>query len=125
MKSIRHFFTAGLAAIAVTLLAVPGCAVTGLPGASQSATLSPEKQISVAIAAVKGVRAVADQLLVTKKITATQAQDVQDKADIARKSLDVARSLIGTDTSTAVAKLNAATLILAELNEFLIAKGGS
>jgi len=125
MKSIRHFLTAGLAAIAVTLLAVPGCAITGLPGSSQSAILSPEKQISVAIAAVKGVRAVADQLLVTKKITATQAQEVQDKADIARKSLDVARSLIGTDTSTAVAKLNAATLILAELNEFLIAKGGS
>jgi hypothetical protein len=125
MKHLRHFFTAGLAALAVSLLAVPGCAMTGMPGTSQSAALSPVKQISVGIAAVKGVRVLADQLLVTKKITAAQAQNVQERADIARASLDIARSLIGTDTSSAVAKLNAATLILAELNEFLISKGGS
>lgn len=125
MKSLRHFFTAGLAALAVTLLAVPGCALTGLPGTSQSATLSPEKQISVGIAAVKGVRVLADQLLVQKKISAAQAQDVQGKADIARQALDLARVMLATDATSAVAKLNAATLILSELNEFLIAKGAS
>jgi hypothetical protein len=122
MKNIRHFFAAGLAALAVTLLCVPGCAVTGT-GASQSAALSPEKQISVGIAAVKGVRVLGDQLLVAKKITASQAQEVQDKADVARQSLDLARTLLATDTSTAVAKLNAAQVILAQLNDYLIARG--
>lgn len=122
--SFKNLMGTAIALMAVALLALSACS-TSPPGTSTEAiqAANAKVQISVGIAAVKGVRVLGDQLLLAKKITPDVAQSVQDKADVARQTLVMARSLLTTDTSTALAKLNAAQLILADLNELLTSKG--
>lgn len=120
-----------LAAAAAALISVaPGCASPPAGATTQEQVMAQTRQaVVVGIAAVKGVRTVGDQLLLSKQINATQAQDIQDKCNQARVLLDAARALLksGTavDLSTAQGKLNVAQMLLTAASDFLAQHGGT
>lgn len=117
-------------AAAALIMAAPGCTtvpVDGSPGVQLSAAAQAKIAVSVGISAVKGVRAVGDQLLLSKVINAAEAQRIQSQCNEARAYLDAARSLLATgmavDLSTAQGKLLAAQTLLAAANDFFTSKG--
>lgn len=130
MTTFRKLTGCVLAALAACVIAAaPGC-TTMAPG-SGTTQLDPGAQakvaVSVGISAVKGVRAIGDQLLLTKVINAAEAQRIQDQCNEARALLDAARALLQTgsmmDLSTAQGKLLAAQALIVAANDFFTAKG--
>lgn len=118
MKPFRLFISL-LLATAFAALAV-GCASFGVP--------TPEtfkENLAVAVTTNQAVRETAVTLLATGKITAADAQNIQDQANVAREGLNVARSLSGSDLASATGRLQATTAALKALQAYLIAKQGA
>lgn len=95
------------------------CACANL-GVSTPDTLN--EKIAVAISAVTAVRSTATALVQAKKITADDAQNVQDGADNARKGIEVARTLGRINMAAADSKLSAVTASIRALNDYLAAR---
>ena len=95
-----------------------GCASLGMQ--------SPEtfnQRAAAATITVTGIRATATDLLRAKSITADDAQNVQDQADVARKGIDVARTVYKTDPAGADARLTATITVLQALQTYLRTRG--
>ena len=103
----------------IVLTLVLGCAQLGLP---QAQTF--DQKLAVGYATVTAIRTSATTLLAAKKITADDAQHVQDQANNARAGLDIARATAVTDPAAANAKLTAVRTALTALNAYLISKQG-
>lgn len=96
------------------LLALAGCASIGVP--------KPQTFNESALSAYSTVTAARDTttlLLKAGKISATDAQNVQNQADNVREGIDIARRLYVTKPDDAQDKLTAALQILTVLNEYL------
>jgi hypothetical protein len=100
--------------LAAVIVFLSACASMGVP--------SPQnfgEQLAVGISTVTEVRNSAGTLLVAKKISADDAQNVQTQADNARAALDVARSMRATDPGGAQTKLTTTITILQGLKAYL------
>lgn len=113
MRSARNYLF--LFFIAAMLSA---CAQIGLPTAETF-----NERLAVGYATVTTVRQSATTLLVAKKITAADGQNVLDQTDNARAGLDVARTLSKIDLKAADAKLTAIRTILTGLQTYLASRG--
>lgn len=105
-------------ALVLTLM-LAGCAQLGLAPAETF-----NQRLAVGYSTVTAVRQSATTLLVAKKITAEDAQNVQRQADNARAGLDIARGLEKTDPTAANAKLLAVRTALTALQAYLVSKEG-
>ncbi len=94
------------------------CAQVGLPNADTF-----NQKLAVAYSAVTQVRTTATTLLQAKKISADDAQNVNNQADHARAGLDIARAVSKTDLTAADAKLTAVHTVLTALSAYLATKG--
>ena len=100
-----------------TILA--SCAPLGVP--------EPEtfnQKVAAAQIAVTGVRSATLDLLRAGQISAKDAQNMQDHADVGRKSIDVARQIYATDPAAADARLSAAIAALEAARAYLRSRGG-
>jgi hypothetical protein len=96
-------------------------------GCAQMGVASPNtfnEKLAVAVAANTEVRSTAAVLLQAGKISAEDAKNVLAQTDVARQGLDVARSMAGTDLSTATSRLEATTAALKALQTYLTLKQG-
>lgn len=101
----------------IIALALTACAQLGIP--------KPEtfnERLAVGYSTVTTVRQTATTLLQAKKITADDAQNVQQQADNARAGLDIARTISKTDAKAADAKLTAVRSALTALQAYLATK---
>ena len=94
------------------------CAQLGLPSAGTF-----NERLAVGYTTVTTVRQSATTLLVAKKITADDAQNVLSQTDNARAGLDIARTMSKADPKAADAKLTAIRTILTGLQTYLTSKG--
>lgn len=106
--------------LAVVLTAVQGCAALGVPPADTF-----NKQLAVSVAINTEIRGTATTLLQLGKISRADAENVLAQTDVAREGLNVARSLSGTDLTSATGRLEATTAALRALQAYLIAKQGA
>lgn len=107
MRTYRSF-------AAFLLLSLTACAQLGLPTPQTF-----EERLTVGISSVTAARQTALTLLQANKISADDAQNVQDQADNVRQALDIARSLKAANLSAAEDKLSAAISALNVLNTYL------
>lgn len=107
-----------LALILVLAAAFSGCAQLGLPTPQ-----TMNEKIAAAQGSVTQVRSSATQLLVAKKITSTDAENVLKSTDAAAEGVAVARTIATTDPAGANFKLTAAVTILTALQTYLATKG--
>jgi len=101
----------------VALLLIVGCETLGIA--------KPEtfkEKLAVGYVTVTAVRQSATTLLTAKRLTADDAQNVQDQANNARAGLDIARGLEKTDPKAADAKLTAIRTALTALQAYLTAR---
>jgi len=87
--------------------------------------LKPEtfnQRLAVGYGTVTTIRQTATTLLQAKKISADDAQNVQNQADNARAGLDIARTIGKTDEKAADAKLASVTTALRALQTYLATK---
>lgn len=106
-----------LRTLVISLAFLPACAQLGLETPETFAD-----KLAVGYGSVTTARATAKTLVSQKVITPDDAQNVQDQADNFRAGLDIARKIQTTDPTTAAAKLNAVTLGLAALTDYLATK---
>lgn len=99
------------------LAATPGCSTLGVPTPQTT-----QERTVVVMAAVAGVREAALALLTAKKITAGDAQNVQQQADNIRAGVVIAQSLLASDPSAADAKLQQTRAMLIALQAYLATK---
>ena len=100
--------------------------VTLICACSQMGVTSPttfNEKLAIAYGTVTQVRTTATTLLKSGKIKADDAQNVLNQTDNARAGLDIARSMSGTDISTANGKLTAVETVLSSLSTYLSTKG--
>lgn len=103
--------------LAIAIMLLSACAQLGIP--------KPEtfnERLAVGYSTVTAVRQTATTLLQAKKISADDAQNVQNQADNARAGLDIARTISKTDLKAADAKLNAVHTALTALQSYLATK---
>jgi hypothetical protein len=105
-----------LACIALALLTA--CAALGLPTPE-----TPAQRIAATVTAVTAVRQSATTLLVAKKISVEDAENVQRQADTVVAGAQVARSMLTVDPKAADAKLQQTRTVLLALQQYLAAKG--
>lgn len=101
--------------LAALLLAA--CAQLGAP--------APEtlpQRIAVTVSTVTAVRESATSLLVAKRISVADAENVQRQADTVVAGAQVARSLASADPAAADAKLQQVRAVLLALQSYLLAK---
>ena len=96
---------------------LPACAQLGVPTADTF-----NQKLAVAIGSVTAVRETATTLLKAQKITADDAQNVQDGANNARTGIEVARTLSKANMTAADNKLTAVSTALQALNAYLAAR---
>ncbi len=101
----------------VLLLLLAGCAQLGI----QPQTFN--EKLAVAVTTVTTVRTSTTALLQAGKITAADAQNVQNQANTAREGLDLARTINATNPQGAADKLSAATAVLTALQGYISSKG--
>lgn len=97
-----------------------GCAQLGIAPADTF-----NKQLAVSVAINTEIRGTATTLLQLGKISRADAENVLAQTDVAREGLNVARSLSGTDLTSATGRLEATTAALRALQAYLIAKQGA
>lgn len=97
--------------IYILLALVVGCAALGLPTPQ-----SFNEKLLAAYSGVTTVRAGGDALIVAKKISSADAENVQKQADNVRAGLDIASSM--QDPTLAAAKLNSTVAILTALQAY-------
>lgn len=115
---MKQFFRSIICVVLFAL--VVGCAALGSP--------TPDtfnQKLAVAVASVSEVRGTAVTLLAVKKISVSDAKNIQAQADVAREGLDVARSMSGTNLSDATTRLEVANTALKALQAYLITKQGT
>lgn len=95
----------------ILLVLVVGCAALGLPTPQ-----SFNEKLLTAYSGVTTVRAAGDALIVAKKISSADAENVQKQADNVRAGLDIASSM--QDSTLAAAKLNSTVAILTALQAY-------
>lgn len=109
------------AALALAALAAfAGCAQLGVPTPETTA-----ERIAVTVVSVTAVRQSAQTLLVARKITPDDAENVQRQADNVIAGAQIARSLIGSDPAAADAKLQQTRQVLLALQAYLAAREGA
>lgn len=108
-----------LALIACSLIAM--VAMNGCPGFAPKPESFNEK-MAWSIASVTFVRETATSFLAADKITADEAQTLQDRANNARTVLDAAERLLAIDFSGATAKLEVTRLLLQSLRDYLVCR---
>jgi hypothetical protein len=96
------------------------CAQLGLPTAQTF-----NQKLAVGYGTVTTARNTAATLLTAGKITADDAQNVQNQADNIRAGLDIARQMNKTDPTGAGTKLDATIAALQLLQTYLTSKGGN
>lgn len=109
-----------MCSLAAVILVLSACSSMGL--------VSPQtfnEKVAVAYASVTQVRSAATTLVVSKKITKADAQNVQTQADAARAGIDVARTLHKTDIAAGATKLTTVLQSLEALQAYLQSKGGA
>jgi hypothetical protein len=102
--------------LAVALLI--GCTTMGMPKPKTF-----DDNVAVSLISVTQVRKATGVLLAAGKITAADAQNVQNQADVAREGINVARAISATDPTAAQTKLTAAITVLQALDAYLASKG--
>lgn len=88
-------------------------------------TLIPKtfnERLATGYVTVTTVRQTTTSLLVARKISADDAQNVQNQANLAREGLDLAQKLNETIPMAAEDKLSATLVILQSLESYLAAK---
>lgn len=93
------------------LILVVGCAALGLPTPQ-----SFNERLLAGYSGVTTVRAGGDALIVAKKISSADAENVQKQADNVRAGLDIASSM--KDPTLASAKLNSTVAVLTALQAY-------
>lgn len=96
------------------LVLLTACASLGLPTAKTF-----NERVAVAYGTVTTVREATASLLVAKKITAGDAQNIQQQANTAREGIELARSVASTNPGDADTKLAAAITVLTALQTYL------
>jgi hypothetical protein len=102
------------------LVLISGCAYLGLPTPTTF-----NERLASAYGTVTTIRQTTTTLLVAKKITADDAQNVQNQADAARSALDVSAAVFKTDPAAGNNKLAATITLLTSLQAYLATKKGS
>ena len=104
----------------LVLVLLAGCAALGVPPAD-----TYNKQLAGAYTAVTAARQETLTLLQAGKITADDAQNVQNQADAIRAGLDVsAVAFKGGDSAAATTKLDSTITVLKALQSYLLIKKG-
>ncbi len=117
---IRNALASGLLALmmtgiaAVPLVGMSGCEVLGVPAATTF-----KERTALALTQVTAVRESAASLLAADKISAADAQNIQDQANNARAAIDIAISYEATDPTQAENRLAAAQAVVAALKTYL------
>ena len=106
-------------AAALALSFLSACGTLGIPTAQTF-----NERVASGYSAVTAARKSATTLLIAKKISAADAQNVQSQADNARAALDIARNVYSTDPKAGEDKLLAAQAVLQALRSYLLAKEG-
>lgn len=96
---------------------LPACTMLGLATPETFA-----QKLAVGYATVTEARTVGTKLLVAKKISVADAENIQEQADVARKGLDVAREISKTSPTAADSKLSSVTAGLRALQTYLASK---
>lgn len=103
------------ASLVLTLLV--GCTALGVPTAQ-----SFNEKMIVGYSTVTAVRTTATQLLVIKKISASDGENVLVATDAAKVGLDTAREIAKTDQTAAESKLNSIRTVLTALSTYLASR---
>lgn len=101
------------------LILLAGCASLGLPTPTTF-----NERLAAAYSTVEGVRSEADALLLAKRITPDDAQNIQNQATSARSALDVASLAFIRDPAAADTKLTATITALTALQGYLATRRG-
>lgn len=96
------------------LMLIAGCASLGIP---QADTFN--KKEAVAITTVTAIRSTALTLLTSGKISADDAQNIQDQADNAREAIVVADTLHAADPNAGADRLTAIITSLTAIQTYL------
>lgn len=81
------------------------------------------ERLAAGYTTVTGIRNTAGTLLVSGKITVSDAENVQQQADNARTGLDLARQIYSDDAPAGTAKLDSVVVALTALEAYLRTKG--
>lgn len=115
MRSIRKTFYSMLA----VCMLITACTQVGLAPAD-----SFDQKLAYGYGAVAAVRTSAAQAVTAGTISTADARSVLAVTDTARATLDAAGTAnVAGDTSTALGKLAAASALIAQLQQFLTARG--
>lgn len=104
---------------------IAGCVLVIITGCAQLGIATPEtlsQRIAVTVATVTTVRQTATTLLVAKKISADDAQNIQSQADNVVAGAVIARNLAPVDPAAADAKLQQTRAVLLALQSYLASK---
>lgn len=104
---------------AALALLITACSALGL---AKPETFN--EKAAVAISSVTAVRQTATALLTAEKITAADAQNIQDQANNARAGIQVAISINATDPAAAENRITAVLVGLNALTAYLTAQQG-
>jgi hypothetical protein len=113
MFALRSLFLA-------SMLALVSCAQLGLPTATTF-----QERLTAGYALNAEVRQSAATLLMVKKITVDDAQNILDQTNTARAGLDVARDIGKTDPKAGDTKLTSIRTVLVALQTYLAVKKGN
>lgn len=105
--------------LVAALLAFVLVACTSL-GAPAPQTLN--ERIAVTVTAVTAVRQSATSLLVAKKLSVQDAENIQQQADNVVAGAQIARTIAGVDPAAADAKLQQTRAVLLALQAYLASK---
>lgn len=100
------------------IVILTACQALGVPVPSTF-----NEKAAAAITTVTSVRNTAGNLLISRKISADDAQNVQDQADNARAGIEIAIQIHATDPGTAENRLTAVLTGLNAISEYLVTKG--
>lgn len=100
-----------------TLAVLSACSALGVPTPQTT-----EERIVVTMSTVTGVREASLALLTAKKITAADAQNIQQQADNVRAGTVIAQAMLATDPTAADAKLQQTRAMLIALQAYLATK---
>ena len=103
--------------LAFLFMLLAACTTLGVPSPETT-----EERIVVTMNAVIAARNSATALLTAKKISAADAENVQQQADNVRAGALIARSMLATDRTAADAKLQQVRTALVALQAYLATK---
>lgn len=115
---MKPFSISRIIGVLTIALSASSCSSLGFP-----ATQTFNQRLAVGYGTVIAVRQTATTLLVAEKITYQDAREVQQTADLARGSLDVASRLQVSDPATAEQRLSTGVQILRGIQDFLTSRG--